>query len=73
MAKHKELVKNDSIAGGRPVADPFLIAKAKAKNSILITNETYTPNAHKIPNICDELHVRYMSLEQFMSNECWEF
>ena len=73
MTKHKELVKNESINGGRAVADPFLIAKAKATNSILITNETLTPNAHKIPNICDEYKIRVMNLEEFMSNEGWQF
>lgn len=73
MAKHKELVKNDSIRGGKPVADPFLIAKAFYHKSILITNESLTPNAHKIPNICKELDVNYMNLEKFMINEGWEF
>lgn len=73
MSKHKELVRNDSISGGRHVADPFLIAKAFSKNLILITNETFTPNGHKIPNVCKELNVKYLSLEEFMTNEGWEF
>jgi hypothetical protein len=73
MSKHRELVKNDSISGGRAVADPFLIAKAKATKSILITNETFTPNAHKIPNVCKEYDITVMNLEEFMVNEEWQF
>ena len=73
MTKHKELVRNESISGGRAVADPFLIAKAKAMNSILISNETFTPNAHKIPNVCKEYNITVMNLEEFMTNEGWNF
>jgi hypothetical protein len=73
MTKHKELVRNESIGSGRAVADPFLIAKAKALNSILITNETHVPNAHKIPNVCDEYKITVMNLEEFMTNEGWRF
>lgn len=73
MEKHKELVRNDSISGGRAVADPFLIAKARAKNSILITNETFTPNAHKIPNVCAEYKVQVKNLKEFMIDEGWQF
>ena len=73
MSRHKELVRNGSISGGKAVADPFLIAKAKATNSILITNETFIVNAHKIPNICLEYGIQYMNLEEFMINEGWQF
>lgn len=73
MANHKELIKLVNITGGTPVADPFIIAKAKVNNLIVVTQETYKENAHKIPNICGELDLDYMTLEDFMKNEGWEF
>jgi hypothetical protein len=73
MSHHKELVKNGSISGGKAVADPFLVAKAKATNAILITNETFIVNAHKIPNVCQEYDVKFMNLKEFMNNEGWQF
>jgi hypothetical protein len=73
MTRHKELVRNDSVSGGKAVADPFLIAKAKATNSILVTNETFIVNAHKIPNVCQEYNVKVMNLKEFMINEGWQF
>ena len=73
MKKHKELVRNESILSGKPVADPFLIAKAYSKKLILLTNETYIKNAHKIPNVCEEYDIKVMNLKKFMLNEKWEF
>lgn len=73
LSRHRELIKVMNISGGTPVADPFIIAKAKVNNLIVVTQETYRENAHKIPNICKELEVEYMSLEKFMNNEGWEF
>jgi len=73
MAKHKELIKSSNYSNGSPVADPFVIAKAKIYNLIVVTQETYRENAHKIPNICKDLNVQCVSLEKFMLIEGWEF
>lgn len=73
LSKHPELIKKESFSSGRPVADPFLIAKASVNNLILVTNETYIPNAHKIPNICAEYGVHYINLKGFMEKEEWKF
>lgn len=73
LKNHRELIENRKITGGLPVADPFVIAKAKTNNLIVVTQELYKENAHKIPNICRELNVKYMTFEEFMLNESWEF
>ena len=73
MSKHKELIRFANYTGGTPVADPFIIAKAKVNNISVVTQEVFRENAHKIPNICKELSVDYMTLEEFMLNEGWEF
>ncbi len=73
LSKHKELIRNISFNAGTPVADPFIIAKAKVNDLSVVTQEIYRDNAHKIPNICKELNVPYITLEEFMINEGWEF
>lgn len=45
-------------------ADPWLIAKAKVSDAIVITQEVWVGDAKKriqIPNICSEFNVRYMN------------
>ena len=73
LSKHKELIKKKNILSGSPDADPFLIAVARNRNYKLITEEKLTPNAHKIPNICMEMGVEFLSLKDFMIELGWKF
>jgi len=73
LIKHKELIKKKSILSGEPDADPFLIAVAKNRNFKLITEEKYTPNAHKIPNVCEEMGIKCITLKDFMIEQGWKF
>jgi len=44
-------------------ADPWLIAKAKCNNSVVVTHEQFHPDVKKkvlIPNICKQFDVPYM-------------
>lgn len=58
---------------GGPVADPFLVAKAKALNGTVVTQEEYKPNGVKIPNMCEFMNVRCTNLEGLMELEKWVF
>jgi hypothetical protein len=58
---------------GTPVADPFLVAKAKINNSNIVTQEKYKANSSSIPNICKHFEVDYLDLEGFLIAENWEF
>lgn len=58
---------------GTPVADPFVIACAKAKDAIVVTEEELKPNAAKIPNACESFGVPCINLSAFMHNEGWSF
>jgi hypothetical protein len=60
------------IRGGRN-ADPFLIARAAATGSTVLTMEKLKPNAAKIPNICHHFAIPCIDLEQFMEAEGWTF
>jgi len=67
------LIEQKKILEGRPVADPFLIAKAKVLKSTLVTQETFKENAAKMPNVCAYYKIKYTNLEHFMEREHWEF
>jgi hypothetical protein len=67
------IVRQKEIFSGKPVADPFIIAKAKASNGSVITEEQKKDNAAKIPNICAHFHIECYNLEGFMEKENWEF
>jgi len=58
---------------GKPVADPFVIARAKILNAFVVTQEKKTENAAKIPNVCDHFGIPYINLEGFMEKENWTF
>lgn len=54
---------------GTPVADPFIIALAKIKNGIVVTEEKPKENSAKIPTICNHYNIRYMDLEEFLNSQ----
>ena len=68
MIRRKERLR------GKPVADPFVIAKAWAtEDGCVVTQEIKKLNAAKIPNVCDHFNIPWMNLETFMENENWSF
>ena len=57
-------------------ADPYLIAKAKAKNGVVVTEErsrTKNNNDGKIPTICRLCSVKCINAEDFMHTQKWKF
>ncbi|MFY7941678.1 MAG: DUF4411 family protein [Burkholderiaceae bacterium] len=60
------------LRGGRN-ADPFLIARAAAVGATVVTMEKFTPNAARIPNICQHFNVHCLDLRGFMTKEGWDF
>lgn len=58
---------------GRPVADPFVIARAKVLNCQVVTTEVFRENSGKIPNVCKYFSVQCTNLEGFMEQEGWTF
>ena len=67
------LIRKKERLEGKPVADPFVIAKARIENALLVTQETLRENAAKIPNVCQHFDIKYTSLEGFMEKEGWQF
>lgn len=73
LEKHPDLVKEEAILLGKPYADPFVIAQAKMHNCVLVHNEKFKPNAHKIPNVCKTFNVEETNLFEFFRREKWKF
>lgn len=67
------LIRKKTILEGLPVADPFVIARAKVGNGVVITQEQFIENAPRIPNVCQHFGVEYVDLEGFMEGEGWRF
>lgn len=59
-------ISEKNLLNGNPVADAFLVAKAKCENGILVTAEEFSPNAARIPNICEEFNIKYISFKEFL-------
>ena len=58
---------------GSPVADPFVIACAKVRGGIVVTEEKHKPNSAKIPTICHHFEIECIDLEAFMARQEWSF
>ncbi len=69
----QSLVRKQERLQGLPVADPFVIAKARVINGCVVTEESNKPNASKIPNVCQYFGIDCLSLEGFMDKENWTF
>jgi len=68
------LIRKKEQLQGKPVADPFVIAKAQAlAEGCVVTQEIKKPNAAKIPNVCEHFGIPCLNLEAFMENEKWRF
>nr|VFJ92308.1 MAG: protein of unknown function (DUF4411) [Candidatus Kentron sp. LFY] len=68
------MISKQKTLQGKPVADPFVIALAKClENSCVVTSETKSSNAAKLPNVCEHFKVDWTNLEGFMEREDWRF
>ena len=67
------MIRKQERLKGKPVADPFVIARAKISGACVVTQEKKTENASKIPNVCDHFGIRWTNLEGFMKEENWIF
>jgi hypothetical protein len=64
--QYRQLIALKNILEGAPVADPFIIASAKIKGGIVVTEEKYKKNGVKIPNICGYYKIECIDMEEFL-------
>jgi hypothetical protein len=67
------MIRKQERLKGKPVADPFVIARAKISGACVVTQEKSTENAAKIPNVCKHFGIDCTNLEGFMKKESWTF
>jgi len=67
------LIRKKERLQGKPVADPFVIAKAKSLDGSVVTEERWKENSANIPNVCEYFGISCINLEEFMKKEDWTF
>lgn len=73
ISRFQALIGTQATLRGTPVADPFIVAAAKVKDGVVITEERLKPNAAKIPNVCEHFKISCTNLKGFMSQQNWSF
>lgn len=70
MSRYPRLVDSKK---GRSGGDPFVIAVARAKNLTVITGENATGNIAipRIPDVCDDLGIRWLRMLDFFREQKW--
>ena len=69
----QQLVKQKKRLEGGSCADPFVIAKARAEDRVVVTTEKGRSGGTRIPDVCREYKIVSMGLEKFMQQEGWRF
>ena len=72
LHEHQRII---GIGSGRSGADPFVIALARARDGVVVTEETLSRNLTKpkIPDVCDAMGIRRLTLLQFVQEQGWIF
>ena len=72
-SRFKNMIDKKSRMQGRPVADPFIVAKAIYIKGSVVSEETFQKNGVKIPNLCQVKNIPCFKLKEFMKAEGWRF
>ena len=69
----RQLVSQDVLLRGGFVADPWLIARARATGGCVVTEEKRKPNAAKIPNVCDHFGTDFCTVQEMLERKGWRY
>ena len=70
----QELIGKKQQLRGSPVADPFVVACARAQeDGLVVSEESFKENAAKIPNVCAHFDIPCIKLREFMNQQKWLF
>ena len=73
ISAFRQLVDSKKQMRGGLCADPFVIAKAWATKSTVVTGELSAKGKVKIPDVCEHFNILYKTPEQFMKLQKWRF
>lgn len=68
-----ELVRKKQLLEGTAVADPFVIASARACSGCVVTEEAIREDAVRIPGVCEYFGIECTNMEGFMRLQGWTF
>jgi hypothetical protein len=69
----RQLIGEKQRLRGSPVADPFLVARARVIGATVVTEEALRPNAAKVPNVCQHFGIQFMDVRSFLQERGWRF
>lgn len=69
----RQLIGEKQRLRGLPVADPFIVARARVTGSCVVTEEALKPNAAKVPNVCEHFQVECINVQGFLNREGWRY
>ena len=73
ISHFQAMIRKQERLQGKPVADPFVIARAKIQECQVVTTELFKDNAAGIHNVCEHFSIPHINLEGFMQQEGWVF
>ena len=68
-ARFQALLKRRDILEGKPVADPWVIARAMRLQGCVVTEESTKQNVLRIPQVCAHFSLSCVNLEEMMNQE----
>ena len=57
-SNYQGLVKKQNLLKGIPVADPIIVAFAKAQKATVVTQEKYKKNGARVPTVCKDYGIK---------------
>ena len=73
IPRFQALIGEKNRLKGTPVADPFVVATARVRGAVVVTQEVEKQNAAKIPNVCKHFGIGCINLAGFMQGQGWTF
>lgn len=62
----RQIIPERARLRGYPVADPFLIARARTLGASVVTEEALKPNAAKVPNVCQHFGIDHVDVRALL-------
>lgn len=69
----QQLIGEKQRLRGQPVADPFLVARARALGGCVVTEEAHKPEGAKVPNVCDHFGVEWTNMQGLLQRMGWRY
>lgn len=72
-SRFEGFIKKKNWLSGHAVADPFIVAVAKHRNAIVVTNENTNDGGSRIPAACKAFGVKSVNFDGFIQELNWRY